>query len=379
MMNEAQARPNDRRPKVAIIVLNWNGWPDTLECLESLQRLSYPNFQVIAVDNGSVDDSVEKLKGWCQGKIPVQTQFIEFESRLKPVARLDYSRREAERGGDIQREAEVEAVPAQTRLILIQTGENLGFVGGNNVALKYCLEKDYGYLWLLNNDTVVDSACLAEMIKIAESDESIGVLGPMVLYYGRPRCIYSAGLSLSRLGRRVRRIGNMNFLDTPAFNARKDVEGIAGCSLLIRQDTVRRIGLLDERYFLYMEEADWCARVRQKHYRCVYVPQARIWHKGWASIQDDPHLMDYYLARSQVLFLKKFSAGVRFVLDVLAYGVRGTLGAAWKSLRTGDLGVWRAHCRGLGHGLSGNYGYRWPETKTTHRGRRQAGSQISTQ
>ena len=373
MMNEAQARPKDRWPKVAIIILNWNGWPDTLECLASLQRLSYPNFQVIVVDNGSVDDSVAKIKDWCEGKIPVQTHFSELEPRLKPVALLDYSRRDAESGGDIRREAEVEANPSQRRIFLIQTGENLGFVGGNNVALRYCLKKDYGYLWLLNNDTVVDSASLEEMIKIAESDGTIAVLGPMILFYSRPRCIYSAGLSLSKFGRRVRRIGNMKHLDTPAFNARKDVEGIAGCALLIRQAAVRTIGLLDERYFLYMEEADWCTRAAQKHYRCVYVPRARIWHKGWASIQDDPQLMDYYLARSQVLYLKKFSSGARLALDVLAYGVRSFLAAVWKSLRTGDFRSWRAHGLGLAHGFSGNYGYRWPEIKTIHRGQRQDG------
>jgi len=373
MISREDVRPEDRRPKVAIIVLNWNGWPDTLECLESLQHLAYPNFQVIVVDNGSIDDSVEKIKNWGEGKIPVQTRFVEFEPRLKPVARLDYNRREAESGGDVRGETEVEASPSQTRLILIQTGENLGFAGGNNVALRYCLERDYGYFWLLNNDTVVDSASLAEMIKIAESDGAIGVAGPMILFYSRPQWIYSAGISFSRIGRRVRRMGIMKHLDAPAFNTRKDVEGIAGCALLIRQDTVRTIGLLDERFFLYMEEADWCTRAIQKHYRCVYVPQARIWHKGWASIQSAPQLMDYYLARSQILYLKKFSSRARFILDVLAYGARSLLKVVQESLRTGDFRGWRAHILGLAHGFSGNYGYRWRKTKTVDGGRRQDG------
>lgn len=371
MIGREDVRPEDRRPKVAVIVLNWNGWPDTLECLESLQHLAYPNFQVIVVDNGSIDDSVEKIMNWCQGKIPVHTHFVEFEPRLKPVARLVYSRREAESGGDVRRETEVEASPSQRRLIFIQTGENLGFVGGNNVALRYCLKRDYSYLWLLNNDAVVDSASLAEMIKIAEFDRTIGVAGPMVLFYSRPQYIYSAGLSLSKIGRRVRRTGIMKHLDAPLFNTRKDVEGIAGCALLIRQDTVRTIGLLDERYFLYMEEVDWCTRAIQKHFRCVYVPQAKIWHKGWASVQSDPGLMDYYLARSQVFYLKKFSSGACFVLDVLAYGARSFLKVVQKSLRTGDFSGWRAYILGLVHGFSGNYAYRWRETKKIHRGRRQ--------
>ena len=373
MISREGVRPEDRRPKVAVIILNWNGWPDTLECLESLQHLAYPNFQVIIVDNGSIDDSVEKIKSWAEGKIPVHSHFVEFEPHLKPVARLDYSRREAESGGDVRREIEVEAAPSQTRLILIQTGENLGFAGGNNVALRYCLERDYGYFWLLNNDTVVDSASLAEMIEVAESDETIGVAGPMILFYSRPRRIYSAGLSLSKIGRRVRRTGIMKHRDAPAFNTKKDVEGIAGCALLIRQDTVRTIGLLDERYFLYMEEADWCTRAIQKHYRCVYVPRARIWHKGWASIQSDPGLMDYYLARSQILYLKKFSSGARFVLDVLAYGARSFMKIVEKNLLTGDFSGWRAYWLGLAHGFSGNYGYRWRKKKTIPGGQRRDG------
>jgi GT2 family glycosyltransferase len=373
MISREDVRSEGRRPKVAIIVLNWNGWPDTLECLESLQHLAYPNFQVIVVDNGSSNDSVEKIKDWCQGKIPVQTHFVEFEPRLKPVARLDYNRREAESGGDVRRETEVETSPSQTRLVLIQTGENLGFAGGNNVALRYCLKRDYGYLWLLNNDTVVDSASLAEMIEIAESEGTIGVAGPMILFYSRPQYIFSAGISLAKIGRRVRRIGIMKNFDAPLFNTTRDVEGIAGCALLIRRDSVRTIGLLDERYFLYMEEADWCTRAIQNHFRCVYVPKARVWHKGWGSVQREAGLLDYYLARSQILYLKKFSSGVRFVLDVLAYGARSFLKVAQKSLRTGDFRGWRAHLLGLAHGFSGNYAYRWHETKTLHRGRRQDG------
>jgi GT2 family glycosyltransferase len=347
------------RSNVAIIVLNWNGWTDTLECLESLQHLTYPSFQIILVDNGSIDDSVTKIKDWCGGKIPVQTDFVRWEPDLKPVAFAEYGQEDAESGGDIGRDALLKTSSSQRRLIIIQTAENLGFAGGNNVALKYCLKRDYDYLLLLNNDTVVDPEFLTELIKVAASDEAIGIAGPMVLYYHRPRCIFSAGISMSNVGRRVKRIGLMQNQDVLPFNKTKDVEGVAGCALLIGQKTVRTIGLLDERYFLYMEEADWCTRAIRHHFRCVYIPKAKIWHKGWGSVPNDPGLLDYYLARSQILYLKKYSFGVRFILDVVAYSLRSFFKTFEKSAGTGHWVVWRAHLLGLVHGFSGRYSYRW--------------------
>jgi GT2 family glycosyltransferase len=302
---------------------------------------------------------VVKIKDWCTGKIPVQTDFVRWEPGLKPVAFVEYGRADAESGGDVGREARLKTSSSQRRLIIIQTAENLGFAGGNNIALKYCLKRDYDYLLLLNNDTVVDSESLTEMIKGAASDEAIGVAGPMVLYYQQPRLIFSAGISVSNLGRRVRRIGLMQNQDALPFNKMRDVQGVAGCALLIHRKTVRTIGWLDERYYLYMEEADWCMRAIRHHFRCVYIPRARIWHKGWGSVKNDPGLLDYYLARSQVLYLKKYSFGVRFVLDVVAYSLRSFFKIFMKSAGSGSWVGWEAHLLGLVHGFTGRYSYRW--------------------
>lgn len=201
---------------------------------------------------------------------------------------------------------------------------------------------------------------------VAGSDESIGVTGPLVLFYRQPQSIYSAGLSVSRLGRRVRRIGLGQNSDDRRFQEQRDVEAIAGCALLVRGNVLQAVGLFDERYYLYMEEVDLCTRASRHYFRCVLVPRARIWHKGWRSVPDSPGFMDYYLARSQILYLKKFSSGGRLVLDVLAYGFRSFLQAALRSFRKDGLVCGRAYLLGLAHGLSGRYAYRWPPLPTVN-------------
>jgi len=304
-------------PKVDIVILNWNGWPDTIECLESLRQLTYPDYRIVLIDNGSTDESVERIRTWCLDKIPSQ------------------------------------------QLILIQTGENLGFAGGNNVALEYGLREGVGYFWLLNNDTVLDPQSLTELIDVVKSDPSIGLAGPLVLFYRQPRSIYAAGLSISKVGRRVRRIGLGQAPDDPCFQEPRDVEGLAGCALFVRREVLQTVGLFDERYFLYMEEVDLCTRAIQNHFRCVLVPRARIWHKGWGSVKNDPGLMEYYLARSQILYLRKFSSGGRYVLDVFAYVFRSFWQAMLRTFREGHLICWMALFLGLAHGLSGRYTYSW--------------------
>jgi len=114
--------------KVSIIILNWNGWKDTIECLESLYRIIYPNYDVIVVDNGSEDNSIEKIKEYCEGKIKVESKFFEYSSENKPIRIIEYSREEAEAGGG--REQEIADLPSNKKLILIKNEKNYGFAGG---------------------------------------------------------------------------------------------------------------------------------------------------------------------------------------------------------------------------------------------------------
>jgi len=189
-------------PKVAIIVLNYNGWKDTIECLESVLRNDYPNYQVIVVDNGSPDNSMEYIKAWAEGRQEVLTPepnnplyHLSHPPVKKPISYIYYTREEAENGGNFELEesltkdwqeqrnfSNIELIPTSPYpLIFIQTGENLGFTGGNNVGIRYGLAKDdCDYFWLLNNDTVIDKNTLTEMVKLAESNEKIGMVGAKI-------------------------------------------------------------------------------------------------------------------------------------------------------------------------------------------------------
>jgi len=164
--------------KVAIVLLNWNTWRDTLECLESIFKLDFPNFRVILCDNNSADGTLEKVQAWAQGTLPADLP-AEPLTRLgspplpKPMAYTLYQRTEAEQGGTSS-----DDVP----LVLIQTGANLGYAGGNNVALRYILaRREFDYVWLLNVDTVVDPAALRKLIEVSESDKKIGMTGSTLL------------------------------------------------------------------------------------------------------------------------------------------------------------------------------------------------------
>jgi len=250
-------------PRVMIIVLNWNGKDDTLACLESLQQVTYPNFEVLIVDNGSGDDSVAAIR----------TRF-----------------------------------PQQ---LLIETGENLGYAGGNNVGLRHALAQGADYCLLLNNDTQVAPDFVERLVEATEADPTIGVAGPMIYYHKRPDLIWSAGGAIDwRRGQTW-----MEGLDTPDSGqfgtAPRLVDFVTGCALFARRAVMEQVGLLDERFFVYYEETEWCVRAQRAGFHIIHVPQAKIWHKIPLDARDSSPLVQYYMTRNQLLFLKTTEAGWR--------------------------------------------------------------------
>lgn len=274
--------------KVYILISNWNGWRDTIGCLESVFQSSWPDYQVIVRDNASTDGSEERIIEWTKGK---------------SITYVRYDRQAAESGGLPEKEEALK----RPSMVFIQTGENLGYAGGNNVGLRYVLKKGAGkYVWLLNNDTVVDKDALAELVKLAETDEKIGMVSSKLLYHDRPNILQTAGGS-----RIVPWMGNAviiasNELDDGRWDQSFEPDYLNGASLIVKTEAIKAIGLFEEKYFLYWEDVDWGVRARKKGYRLLYCPKSRVWHKeggtsGYLSPQGD-----YYWVRNGLYFTKKF-------------------------------------------------------------------------
>ena len=271
---------------VYVIVVNWNGWRDTIECLESVFRNDFPHYQVIVCDNGSSDGSMEHIKAWANGRqqaiVPAghPLRHLTDPPVPKPIAWVEHGRESAERGGN----AEDGGVP----LILIPAGNNLGFAGGNNVGLRYALaQDDFEYAWLLNNDTVIEAGALTHLVRRMEESPDAGLCGSTLPFYSKPDVLWArGGATYNRWFASARCIG----LHQPvaARETRESVERrmdyVAGASILVSRTFLKDVGLMSEDYFLYFEEPDWAARAKGQ-YRLAYAPESIVYHKVGASIK----------------------------------------------------------------------------------------------
>lgn len=247
-------------PSVAIVLVNWNGREDTLACLESLRHISYPNYSVTIVDNGSTDGSQDAIRS------------------------------------------------AYAGVRLIETGENLGFSGANNIAIQEALNNDVEAILLLNNDTVVAPDFLNSLVETLFSTPEIGAVNSKIYYHSQPDVIWSAGGMIDRRSGIATQL-HVNEQDIGQANEPVDVDYAVGCSIMVRGAVVEMAGLLDESFFLYYEEAEWCRRIRESGFRIVYVPDSKIWHKVSASIEHAQERMLYYFCRNRLLYLRKAGAG----------------------------------------------------------------------
>lgn len=293
--------------KVYILILTWNNWRDTIECLESVFQSSYPNFQVICVDNASNDDSEQRIREWAEGNRVVESSFLKFDAACKPIPVVIYDRRTAEGGGVPERESGLTSLSRHYPLILIQSGGNEGYAGGNNVAIRYVISKgDGSYLWILNNDTVVDKDALSAMVTEFEERAEIGMAGSKLLYYDKTHVLQAAGgcMITPWIGN-TQFIGN-NQVDSAKWDSPLTPDYICGASILVRKEAIETIGLMEESYFLYWEDADWGVRARRKGYKLLYCPKSKVWHKEGGTSGGINPLTDYYWTRNGLAFTKKF-------------------------------------------------------------------------
>ena len=295
---------NNSNPRIAIIILNWNGKEDTIECLESLKHITYPNYEILLVDNGSTDGSVE-----C------------FRSRYPGIE-------------------------------IIENGENLGFAEGNNVGIRRAMDEGADYVLLLNNDTVVDLEFLGELVKVAESDPKIGFAGPKVYYYdydNRKDVLNFAGGKLNMWKGLSYHIG-VNEIDNGQYNDIKMVDYAEGSCLFVNKDVIKKIGLLDPIYFTYWEENDWCMRGKNAGYSSFFVPKAKIWHKIGASNVNQRKR--YYMTRNKFWFMRKYATLVEYLSSSLYFIVfQFWFQTSIFVLYHRDLNEFKCFCKGIIDGL----------------------------
>lgn len=302
---------------VYIVILNFNGWKDTIECLETVFKLEYENYRVIVCDNNSADGSFEHIKSWAEGRLDV---FVPLENQLrylskppinKPIVYCQYERYEAESGGS--------ASDFDCRLIMIQTGANLGFAGGNNVGLRYALAKnDSTYIWLLNNDMVVEPNTLNGLVEKAEeykiTNAKTGIIGTKLMYYHKPDIIQGVGGIYNKWFATSNNIGVFE-----PDNGQYDNKSVVnmtdyplGASMLVTTDFIKNIGLMCEDYFLYFEELDWVLRGKVQGWKIGYCWQTKVFHKEGGTIgssavgANKSEMSDYFSLKNRVIFTKKF-------------------------------------------------------------------------
>jgi len=298
-------------PLVAIILLNWNSRLDTLECLESVFRLNYPNFRVLVCDNDSSDGSLDSIEDWAAGNMPVapaSKEYVWLLSQPRPKKILSCVRH-------TRAQAEAAAVqPVDSDLVLIETGANLGFAGGNNVGIRFAqnvLHADY--VWLLNTDTVADPWALTAMVARAQKSETFGMVGSSLIYYWQPHTVQAlGGASLDIRNTRIRHIGDGSpVADIPLDGSQVESQMayVIGASMLVSRKFIEQVGLMCEDYFLYYEEVDWALRAKNK-FKLGYTPESKVFHKvGGASRRVASTASLRYMWRNRIRFVARFLPG----------------------------------------------------------------------
>ena len=262
-------------PKVGVALLNWNGYADTAVCLASLRESEFRPARILVFDNGSTDGSVERL----------ETEFPEIE--------------------------------------LVRGGENLGFAEGNDRAAQALLAAGMDYVWVLNNDTRIEPGCLGALVAALEADPALGAASAKIWFMDERKPLCYAGARCHPWTFAVEWRGLWE-TDAGQYDRPEDVQLLSGCCMLIRAETIRRIGLFNREFFAYSEDLDWSLRARAAGIRLRYVPQAQLWHKlfgasqkdGRAAVRKSSPRVEYLMTRNFIWVVRLHSrprSGRRFV------------------------------------------------------------------
>lgn len=258
---------------VAIIILNWNQYKDTKECIDSLKKVDFPNFDIYIVDNGSKDGSIDRLK----------QEYKNVDFAVNPM--------------------------------------NLGFAQACNVGIQLAKEKkDYEYYLLLNNDTTVEPDFLSILVDEAKKKNNCLVASPKIMFYSNPKKIWFLGGFYSIIGKPYHKYYGQ--VEPPDISSAFEADWVSGCSMLIKKEAIDTIGFLDPDYFNNFEDVDYCLRLRKRGFKIIVVPQSKIYHKFAASMGGKySPFYTYYRARNILLFLFKSKQWAALILNFIIFPI----------------------------------------------------------
>ncbi|WP_196889792.1 glycosyltransferase family 2 protein [Aureivirga sp. CE67] len=287
--------------KVYIVLVNYINWKDSVECLESIFKQTYQNFQVILVDNSPTDDTIFHLENWLTGenkKLKSDFEYLVFPITEKPVS---YKLLFEEEGLEGQHNEKV---------LLIKAKENKGFAAGNNIALNYIQKTETNKnakIWLLNTDTVIPKDCIEKQVSFFQKNPKTGILGIPLMEYDQPETIQALGGTYNFNTGKISLIGANHPKETITNISTTEIQYPIGASMFLSLDYLEKVGLMEEKYFLYFEEFDWVLRGEEKGFQTQLSKDTFIYHKGGGSSGGGASkLAEFYGIRSKILFTKKF-------------------------------------------------------------------------
>jgi GT2 family glycosyltransferase len=284
---------------VYVIVLNWNGAADTIACAESVLALQGTPFRLVICDNASTDDSISLLRQWTHGKLTLLE--LPNQSTAQSTA---------------QRAAWKHNPLPEGSVVLIQTGGNLGYAGGNNVGIRYALEQgDAEYFWVLNNDTTVSPSALTALVTKAKSNPHFGLIGSTLLYHYRPtHAQVLGGCKFNTWTTQIAPVGWGKTAEQATAADESEIEAqldyVTGASMLVSKAFLQDVGLMQEDYFLYFEEIDWAERARRSPnhpWKLGYARDSVVLHKVGASAETGTSkAATRFFYTSKIRFMKRF-------------------------------------------------------------------------
>lgn len=296
------------KKKIYIVLVNFHGFQDTIECLESLHHLQYTDFQIILIDNSDDNKDINNLKAWAEGEYDeIETNFPQYVIPKidKPVSHV------------FLKEEDFKEQKFDQKLLIVKAQENRGFAAANNIALRYINQFDLkdSLVWLLNNDTVVALETLQQIIDelkaIPKKEMDLTLFGTPLFEYEKPSRIqaiagkYHKSLGItSHIGKGLSYDKN---LDTNSYN----IDYPIGASLVLSAGFLENVGLMNEEYFLFFEELDWVQRAKTIEGDTKVLPVFGVYHKqGKATLSgrknSKSEFIDLLSLRNRIIFSKKF-------------------------------------------------------------------------